>query len=137
MATQAFVLNTLVPEVCPDDISYPNSANLTGKQYRFVKVTTTILAVCTAGTASKGDRSIGVLQDGTDGSTRPTVSAVRTGGLTKIVLGEDSSLQTYVKSDANGAAIAAVTGDNAEGYLLNGGNSGECAVMRIQHVIVP
>ena len=133
MATQGFVIRTLVPDVTPFDLSFPNTRNLSTSVYRFIKMTTTSLFVATDGISSHGDRTLGVAQDQTDGSTKAAVLTVRVAGVTKVILGADCGIGMLVKCDANGAAIEALSGDVAEGYLLSGGLSGEAVAMVIQH----
>lgn len=127
---QGFVIRSLVPTVSPYDLSYPNAANLSAGQYCFVVDSGTALAI-----AATNVVTLGVLQDGTDGSTKATVSTVRTAGLTKIILGMDASIGDYVKSDQNGHAqiVSTNTGQAIEGYLLDGGLSGQAVVMLITH----
>ena len=127
---QGFVIRSLVPAVSPFDISYPNTANLSTGQYLFCVDNGTALAV-----AGTNVVTLGVLQDGTDGSSRATVSTVRTAGLTKIILGQDANIGDYVKSGTNGQAyiVSTVSGQAIEGYLLDGGLSGQAVVMLIQH----
>ena len=128
MASAGFVLRTLVPTSSIYDLSYPNSSAFTSKQYLFVYDNGTALTV-----AGSNQATIGVMQDSTDGSTRPTVSTVRTVGLTKLVLGADVSPMAYVRSDANGAAVTCVTGEFAEAYVMDGGLSGEQVAAMIIH----
>lgn len=123
-----FVIRTLVPESSIFDLAYPSTTNLSGKSYLFAVDNGTEIAV-----AGAGDATLGVLQDGFDGSVRTNVATVRTCGLTKILLGDDVSAMTFVKSDTNGAAVAAGNKDSSEGYVLDGGLSGEIVVMVIQH----
>ena len=128
MASTGFVLRTLVPTSSIYDVSYPNTTNLTGKQYLFVYDNGTALTV-----AGTNQATLGVMQDGTDGSVRANVSTVRTVGLTKITLGADVSPMAYVRSTTTGTAITCVTGEFAEAYVLDGGLSGEIVVATIVH----
>ena len=127
MAT-GYVIRTLVPTVSLYDIVYPSTANLSGKQYLFVKDTGSAIAV-----ASTGEKTLGVLQDGFDGSVRANVATVRTVGLSKVIAGGTVNVGDFVKSDANGAAITVTPGDEYQGYALDGGTAGTAIVIVVEH----
>lgn len=106
--------------------SYPASADLSAKQYRFVKITSLQLAVC-----ARGDKALGILQDKPAAAGRAGV--VGFSGVTKVVLGGSVTAGNDVISDANGAGVVAASSDNnIMGVALETGASGDIIAMLLQ-----
>ena len=87
------------------DISLTADADLSAKQFRFVKMSSDgQVAVAAAAT----DNILGVLQD-TDADAAGKACAVRVAGETKLVAGGTIDEGQYLTSDANGDAVATTT----------------------------
>lgn len=86
------------------------SADLSAKQFRFVKVSGDFTAtVCAAAT----DIPCGVLQDK---PTSGTAAAIMVDGISKVVAGGTIAAGALVGTDANGAAVALVAGTDTTKY---------------------
>ena len=114
-------------EGLPHDLSFPAGADLSAKQYNFVKLNTSGQVILAAAIT---DNVIGVLQNA---PTATQAALVRLYGVTKVVLNATLTAGTVVSSDANGKAIAAAATSVEVGTLLSGGNASEQAALFLQH----
>jgi len=101
------------------------AADLSGSQYRIVKVTADKQVNLGS---SAGETVLGVLQNDPKSGE---AALVRTGGVSKVVAGGTLSAGDKVQTDANGAAITALTGDFTVGQVLIGAASGEIATILV------
>lgn len=106
-------------------ISVKAAADLSAKQYCFVKVT----ADDTVNTAGDGEGALGVLQD--DPSVIGSACAVGIGGVTKVKFGGTVAAGELICSNADGAAVKASAGKTVQGICLVGGASGVIGKMRL------
>jgi len=103
---------------------------MTSYQFRFVRV------VNSSGTGqlalpTNGGLTIGVLQDKPTAQGEPG-QVCRPGDITKIVLNYGGTAGDWVMSDANGKAVAAVSGAQVQGQLLDSGSAGDIVRMVYQ-----
>jgi len=103
------------------DLSFNAGGDLSAQQYRIVKHTASDLAVANATDLNQ----VGVLQDAPAAAGRPGV--VRVFGVSKVKLGGTVAKGDRLTSDANGAAIVAVTGKQVVGIAMTAGVSGDTA----------
>lgn len=101
-------------------ISLPVASDQSANMYKFVKGSGAGVVV----NDTEGGPCIGIL-DSPDGDAAGKVVPVVYGGVSKVVLGATTAAWANVQSDANGAAIAALTGDYSQGTLLAGGDAGD------------
>jgi hypothetical protein len=116
------------------DISVAAGANLSAKQYFFVKPDGTL---CGA-----GGKALGVLQNN---PTSGQAAGVRVLGCTKVVYGGSISVGDYVASDANGKAVLAtvasvlagtpepLAGDHVIGIALTAGSASDVGSIALIH----
>lgn len=92
--------------------TYTASADLSAKQYRFVKISGD--ARCTV-CAAITDKPIGILQDNpvAEGS-----ALVMQSGISKVVAGAELTAGALVGTDANGAAVPIVAGTDTTAYIV-------------------
>jgi hypothetical protein len=88
-------------------VSYIAGADLSAKQYRFVKQGTDRNEVVLATAAT--DKIIGVLQNDPVENEGANVRLLNGGGSTKLVAGGSITKGAYLTTDANGAAVATTT----------------------------
>ena len=89
---------SLAPETSEFDISLPVGSDLSTKQYLFVKLSSGLLVVSGA-----DETAVGVLQNKPNGSSSANaVGVVRTGGLTKLIVGTAWVSGDPISSDAAG-----------------------------------
>lgn len=94
-------------------------------QYLFVKITANrTINLCTAHT----DRPLGVLMNKPK-SGQPAEVAIS--GVAKITLNATLAAHAEFTTDANGKAIAPVTGDRIMGELLENGVAGDVVAMKL------
>ena len=106
-------------------ISLEASTDLSSYQYRFVKLSTTQLALC-----GDGQNAIGVLLN--DPAAQARAGNVMVGsGVTKVVAGGNVTAGDLISSDASGRAVTAVSGDFLLGHALETSTSGAGAVVSI------
>lgn len=116
------------------DISLPCAADLSGKQYYFVKrdLTTGNIVACGA-----NEQGIGVLQNAPNGATRPDVAQVRVSGVSKLRLAGTVTPQSWVQSDTNGAGTPNTTNNRPSNALaLSDGDSGDLIPVLVQPCIM-
>lgn len=97
--------------------TYTASADLSAKQYRFVKISGDArCTVCAAGT----DKPIGILQDApvAEGS-----ALVMQSGVSKVVAGEQLTAGMLIGTDSDGAAVDVTAGTDTTAYIV-----GHCKV---------
>lgn len=98
-------------------VTLPAGADLSTKQYTFVKVNSSGKAV----TAGDGERGVGVQQDK---PTQDKATNIAMSGISKVLCGGTITNGAAVASDANGKAVAATTGKHIMGFALEAGASG-------------
>ena len=94
--------------------------DLSAGQYRFVELAADAQVDIVA---SAGGDAVGVLQNDPSAAGRAATVAVM--GVSKVVAGATVAAGARLQSDANGAAIAALTGDIVLGRALTGGAAGD------------
>lgn len=109
-------------------ISYPASGDLSSDQYCFVKISSSQLALASAG---GGADVLGILQDKPAAAGRAGEVAV--GGASKIIAGGTFSAGAKLTSDSSGHAVAATTGDTINGIALADGASGKVTSMLLDN----
>lgn len=103
------------------DITFRSAANLANNQFYIVSLTSNPKEVNLANATSK---PIGVLQNKPTAAGR--AAQVRVAGTSKVVAGGTINVGDYVKSDANGKAIATTTnGDEVLGIALESAAANE------------
>jgi len=105
------------------DMSFPTVANLSAKQYRFVKrdATTGNIVACGA-----NEQPLGVLQNAPNGSTREDVAIVRIAGVSKLKLAGTVTPSSWIQSDTNGEGTPNTTNNRPSGAMaLSDGTSGD------------
>lgn len=103
--------------------SYPAGEDFSSDpEFPFVELNASGQAIKTGA----GELAIGVSQNGpsADGSN----DVVHT-GVTRVTLGATVAAMAVIASDANGAAVAAGSGDYTLGIALEGGDAGEVIAM--------
>jgi hypothetical protein len=97
--------------------AFPANADLTGKERLFVKLNSSgKLALCGA-----GDGGFSLVNGGVAGENL-TVDLI---GESKITLGGTVASGALITSDANGKGVTATTGNFINGYVVQGGVSGD------------
>lgn len=114
-----------------DNISIPANADLSTKQYFFVKVTNSS-GTGRAALAGAGERVLGVLQNKPSAAGDAASVAAKKGGITKVYAGGSITAGNEVTPDASGEAVVAGTGDIVAGVALNSAVDGD--VVEIQLV---
>jgi hypothetical protein len=104
-----------------DRISLKAAADYSTKQFYLVKQT----AEDTATLAGAGEDVIGAIQDKPKAGQTASIAAVHAGSTFKVILGATVVLRAPLKSDANGAAITAVSTNKAFGRALQAGVAGD------------
>jgi len=94
--------------------------DLSAGQYRFVELAADAQVDIVA---SAGGDAVGVLQNDPSAAGRAATVAVM--GVSKVVAGATVAAGDRLQSDANGAAIAAASGDIVLGRALTGGAAGD------------
>lgn len=111
------------------DISLPTTS--TGLvQYRFVNVSTSGNVIYPTG----GGPSIGVIQDGTTGSTRqPRACTVRVAGVSKlaVVAGSTVGVGQIVVASSVGSAVGSTAGDYVSGRVIAGTSGSGARVLTV------
>lgn len=101
-------------------IPYTASADLSALQYTFVKMSGDYSVA--GAPAAGGADAVGILQnDPVSGAA----AAVAVAGQSKILLAATLTAGAKITTDANGAAVAATTGNTILGTLVEGGASGQ------------
>jgi len=103
-------------------ISLPANADLSTKQYFFVKVTNSS-GTGRAAVAGDGEHAIGVLQNKPDAANE--VATIAISGVSKVSAGGTITAGQPVASDAAGEAVAAATGDIILGTALLSADDGD------------
>lgn len=103
-------------------ISIPANADLSTKQYFFVKLTNSS-GVGQAAVTGDGESAIGVLQNKPDAAGEVATVGVR--GVSKVMAGGTITAGNPVASDANGEAVVAATGDIVLGTAINSAIDGD------------
>ncbi len=98
-------------------ISLESAANLTAKQYFFVKVDSNGKAAL----AGDGENAVGVLQN--DPNTGEA-AAIAVSGVTKVVAGGNITTGAAVAANADGEAVTATSGEFILGVALEAGADG-------------
>jgi len=114
---------SVVTEAGAIDISLPTTANLSAKQYRFVKrdATTGNIVACGA-----NEQPLGVLQNAPNGSSREAVAEVRISGVSKLKLAGTVTPSSWVQCDTNGEGTPNTTNNRPSGAMaLSDGTSGD------------
>lgn len=101
-------------------ISLEAGADLSAGQYHFVNMSSDGQVDLVA---SAGAQGIGVLQNKPDAAGRAASVAVY--GVAKVVAGGSITAGNRIQSDANGAAIAAASGDFVLGVAMTSADSGD------------
>ena len=111
------------------DVSLLAAADLSGYQYRFVKLT----ADNTVNVCGAGEQAIGVLQNKPTGAGQ--AARVRVLGVSRVVAGGSVTYGQKLGTDANGAGVAK-TADKAIylGIVIDGVGSGETITALIMGV---
>lgn len=94
------------------DFSFNAGADLTGKQFFFVKLDASGDVVL----AGNGERAIGVLQND---PAQDEAASVRLEGISKVVSGAAVTLPNLIGSDAAGKAVPAASTDQTLGEALS------------------
>lgn len=89
---------TMVPEKSKFDISRPCETDLSSKQYHYVLHDTSEL-VAIAGLNAK---TLGILQNAPNGSSRQATAHIRTGGISKLKLDEAVKFGNFLTSSSAG-----------------------------------
>lgn len=106
-------------------ISIEASADLSAKQYFFMKTSATGVA-----SAGNGEKAVGVLQNKPDALGKAATIAIA--GVTKVLAGGTVAVDGDVASDAAGEAVAAATGDQILGIALEAGVDGDIIAILLQ-----
>lgn len=110
-----------------ETISVPANADLSAKQYCFVKVNSSGRLVA----AGDGELALGILQDKPAAAGR--AGCVATGGVSKCLLGGTVTAGDRVSSNSDGAGVSEGTGDNITmGIAMESGASGEIIAVNLQ-----
>lgn len=94
-------------------VSVPASADHSANQFRFMKLSSGLAALC-----GDGEASIGVLQNKPSAANQPAAIAPIDGSIVKVVAGAAVSVDAKVCSDASGRAVATATGKHHLGMAL-------------------
>jgi hypothetical protein len=83
------------------DVSLLCRTDLSGKQYRFVKLSAdNTVAVC-----GNGEKAFGILQNKPDGSVVPKTARVRVFGVSRLEMQATCAFGEYIGSQANGEGL--------------------------------
>jgi hypothetical protein len=110
-----------------DCLSLQAGADLSAKQYTFVKLNSSGKAV----TCGDGERGIGVLQDK---PTADKAASVATGGISRVTCSAAITNGAAVTSDTNGKAVAATTGKHIMGFAMETGANNRVISILIDRV---
>lgn len=106
--------------------TYAAGADLTGAQFRFVKIAADKIVLC-----GDGERAAGVLQNN---PKEGEAAIVGFSGITKVFVGAvDMLVDAEVATGANGLAITAATADNILGQLTEATTASHVGTMFIQY----
>jgi len=112
---------TLSTEEGKIDLSRPTVTDLSSSQYYIVKHDASEEVVL----SGAADSSLGVLQNGPDGSTNEATAQVRIQGITKVKAAASISFGDYITPDASGLAVVATAGQEFMAKALGSGDSGD------------
>lgn len=116
------------------DISLPTAADLSAKQYFFVKrdATTGKIVACGA-----NEQPLGVLQNAPNGSARDATAQVRVSGVSKIKLAGTVTPSSFIQCDTNGNGTPNTTDKRPSGGLsLADGVTGDISTMLVSPSIM-
>lgn len=105
-------------------ISIPANADLSTKQYFFVKVTNNS-GTGRAAVAGAGERVLGVLDNAPDAAGKTARVAAKRGAQVKVSAGGSITAGNEVTPDASGEAVVAGTGDVVAGIAQNSAVDGD------------
>ena len=102
-----------------DNISRVAGADLSSAQFKFVESNSSGTVTVTN---AAGEYVLGVLQNNPTSGNAATVAV---GGISKVVLGGNVTINDSIATDNAGKAVAASTGNKIVGIAIKGGASGE------------
>lgn len=121
---------TVIPEQADGDLTFPTQADLSAKQYHFVKLNTSGLVVA----AGANEKTLGILQNAPNGSSDEASAIVRCWGASKLKLGEAVIHGNFLTSTSTGTAEVADAANEEFGAIAIGaGDAGDllaCLIMK-------
>ena len=112
------------------DITCEVATDLSAKQYCAVKINTSEQAVI----SGAHEKSVGILQDAPNGSSKVTAGTVRVGGVSLVKLGGSVAAMDFLTPDSSGYLVKAATaGYDFVAKALSSGDSGDLIAAIVCH----